>query len=170
MPQSTFIRVILFIRIMASAWYLPENTQDTTCDTAWGAYCRELELEADAIAFMLTAGACFEPLAAIDVFQDLEAYEKLEYLRDSPELEANHTHPMPERRIAAVLQTIPGIQRAYLASGCAIKEATLRYMVSDVVDVHCEQAPDTFTSIRLHATPHGMHINEGLDLLKFVQA
>merc|ERR1712130_267353 len=84
---------------------------------------RHIESEADAIGMQLAAQACFEPSAAIQVFQKLGAFEKKTSVGSTPGF--LRTHPLSETRVKQVQKGIPSARQTFELSNCGRRKASM---------------------------------------------
>lgn len=75
----------------------------------------------------IAAASCYDPAAAIPVFQKLGAIEKRSAVAKIPGF--LRTHPLTETRVKRVKEEVPAARRTYEDSGCY----TRRSMLADVL-------------------------------------
>ncbi|GAB4823202.1 hypothetical protein N2152v2_010248 [Parachlorella kessleri] len=88
--------------LLTTAFFLPNS--------------RKAETEADIIGIQLAARACFDPEAAVSVFQKLEEVEKAAGGEAVPKF--LRTHPVSSDRIKRIKEMLPKAEYLYEGSGC----------------------------------------------------
>lgn len=88
--------------ILTAAFFLPNS--------------RKAETEADIIGIQMAARACYDPSAAVVVFEKLEQLEKALGADAMPRF--LRTHPVNSERIQKIKQMLPKAETLYDASGC----------------------------------------------------
>ena len=88
------------------------------------AVCRKMESEADAIGLSLAAQACYNPQAAVQVFQKFDQMEKEHGTARIPGF--LRTHPMNSARIEAIRKKLPPAQQLFQSSGCQQRQSIFR--------------------------------------------
>ncbi|CAL8462671.1 g2204 [Coccomyxa elongata] len=76
---------------------------------------RKQESEADVIGIHLSARACFDPTAAVDVFTKLGEAERSQGIQTPTFL---RTHPLSEKRVKAIEKNLPKALEDYEMAGC----------------------------------------------------